>query len=89
VIAYFRFQIWIQHGQITEIHLIFIQGQNKKFKFVLQFYLMISVENKSCSIFISSMIGMLAVEVYAFCQKSYQTSAYLVFITFYGEVLLL
>jgi len=50
---------------------------------------MISVDNKLCSIFISSMVGMLAVEVYAFSHKSYQTSAHLVFITFYGKVLLL
>lgn len=56
---------------------IFNQGQNKKIKFVLQCDMMISVDNKLCSIFISSMVVMLAVEVYAFCHKSYQTSAHL------------
>ena len=50
---------------------IFIEGQNKKFKFVFQCNLMISVD-QLCSIFISSMVGMLAVEVDAFCHKSYK-----------------
>ena len=69
VIAYFHFQIWIVWPNYKNSP-IFIEGQNKKFKFVFQCNLMISVD-QLCSIFISSMVGMLAVEVDAFCHKSY------------------
>jgi len=66
---------------------IFIQGQNKKFKFVLQGDLMISVDNKLCSMLVPWLVCWRWRSVH--CHKSYQTSAHLVCVTFYGEVRLL